>query len=178
MTRRRPGRRANSLTRTSSACPAEGEAGGLASGTERYYSFDYANIHLVCLDAMTSDRSPAGPMLTWLEEDLAATDKAWIIAFWHHPPYTWGTHNSDFERELIDMRENAVPILERYGVDLVLCGHSHVYERSWLLNGHYGYSSSFSPSMMVGTGLGREGFDDFFTIRKDSTIEPLPELSA
>jgi hypothetical protein len=139
--------------------PRQGESGGLASGTERYYSFDYANIHLVCLDAMTSARSPSGPMLRWLEEDLAATDKDWIIAFWHHPPYTWGTHNSDLETELIEMRENAVPILESYGVDLVLCGHSHVYERTWLLNGHYGYSGSFTPSMAVQPGFGRPGLD-------------------
>ncbi len=129
--------------------PKNGEAGGLASGTELYYSFDYANIHFVCLDAQISDRSPNGPMLTWLERDLEATAKDWIVAFWHHPPYTWGTHNSDFESQLIEMREFALPVLERHGVDLVLCGHSHVYERSFLLNGHYGYSSNFQASMLV-----------------------------
>src|SRR5206468_3092439 len=51
--------------------PTSGEAGGVASGTERYYSFDYANIHFVSLDSMTSDRSTNGPMLTWLQNDLA-----------------------------------------------------------------------------------------------------------
>ena len=39
---------------------------------------------------------------------------------------------------MIAMREKVVPILEQYGVDLVLCGHSHVYERSYLINKHYG----------------------------------------
>jgi hypothetical protein len=34
--------------------PTNGEAGGVASGTEKYYSFDYANIHFICLDSMTS----------------------------------------------------------------------------------------------------------------------------
>jgi hypothetical protein len=58
--------------------------------------------------------------------------------------------------ELVQMRENAVPILEAYGVDLVLCGHSHVYERSYLLHGHYGYSTNFLPSMKVDPGDGRE----------------------
>jgi hypothetical protein len=47
---------------------------------------------------------------------------------------------------MTQMRENALPILESYGVDLVLCGHSHVYERTWMLNGHYGYSQSFSQT--------------------------------
>ena len=36
------------------------------------------------------------------------------------------------------MRQNALPILEADGVDLVLTGHSHSYERSFLLDGHYG----------------------------------------
>jgi len=128
--------------------PANGEAGGVPSGTENYYSFDYGNIHFVCLDAMTQDRSAAGPMATWLEQDLAANTNEWLIAFWHHPPYTKGSHNSDdpfgYDYELVEMRQNLVPILESYGVDLVLCGHSHSYERSFLLNGHYGYSSELA----------------------------------
>lgn len=134
--------------------PKNGEAGGLASGTELYYSFDYANIHFICLDAQISDRTPGGPMLTWLERDLEATAKDWIVAFWHHPPYTWGTHHSDFESQLIEMRQFALPVLERHGVDLVLCGHSHVYERSYLLNGHYGYSSNLQASMVMDSGSG------------------------
>lgn len=143
--------------------PKNGEAGGVSSGTEKYYSFDHANIHFICLDATSSDRSQAGAMLTWLENDLASTDRDWIVAFWHHPPYTFGTHNSDFEIELIEMRQNALPILERYGVDLVLCGHSHVYERSYLLNGHYGFASSFSSAMLVQPGTGRENLDGAYT---------------
>jgi hypothetical protein len=134
--------------------PRNGEAGGLASGTEHYYSFDYANIHLVCLDSFLSDRSPNGAMLTWLKNDLAATDKDWIIAFWHHPPYSWGTHNSDYEVELIEMREGAMPILEAYGADLVLSGHSHDYERTFLLNGHYAASWELQPEMVLDATLG------------------------
>lgn len=95
-------------------------------------------------------------MLSWLENDLAATTSDWLIAFWHHPPYTKGSHDSDSESNLVDMRENAVPILERYGVDLVLSGHSHSYERSYLIDGHYGSSGSFRQSMKVDGGNGRE----------------------
>lgn len=135
--------------------PTQGEAGGLASGTESYYSFDYGNIHFICLNAFREDRSPQGPMLTWLRNDLEQTDSEWIIAFWHHPPYSRGSHNSDFEVELVQMRENAVPILEQYGADLVLGGHSHCYERSFLLQGHYGLSSTLTPDMLVDVGDGR-----------------------
>ena len=99
--------------------PTAGEAGGVASGTRKYYSFDFANIHFVSLDSMTSDRSVNGPMLTWLASDLAANRKPWLIAYWHHAPYTKGSHDSDAEIELTEMRANALPILEAYGVDLV-----------------------------------------------------------
>ena len=125
--------------------PVAGEAGGLPSGTEAYYSFDYGNVHFICLDSYESDRSTAGNMLQWLESDLAFNDKPWVIAFWHHPPYTKGSHDSDSEGALIDMRQNALPILEAWGVDLVLSGHSHSYERSYLLDGHYGASSTLDP---------------------------------
>jgi len=135
--------------------PTQAEAGGVPSGTEKYYSFDHANIHFVCLDSMTSARTTNGPMANWLREDLAATTQDWIIAYWHHPPYSRGTHNSDSETELVEMRQIFVPILEHYGVDLVLCGHSHNYERSYLIDGHYGPSSTFSQSMKKDGGNGR-----------------------
>ncbi len=135
--------------------PTDGEVGGLASGTEDYYSFDYGNVHFVCLDSMTSGRTPTGTMATWLTNDLANTTQDWLIAFWHHPPYTKGSHNSDTESQLIQMRQNILPILEAYGVDLALFGHSHAYERSHLLDGHYGLSGTITPAMKLNTGGGR-----------------------
>src|SRR6185503_12615065 len=135
--------------------PVNGEAGGVPSGTERYYSFDYANIHFVCLDSMTSDRRATGPMCNWLRADLAATTQEWLIAFFHHPPYSKGSHDSDADIESIEMRQNVLPILEGEGVDLVLCGHSHSYERSFLLDGHYGTSGTLTTSMKKDAGNGR-----------------------
>ena len=129
--------------------PTAGEVGGLASGTEAYYSFDYGEIHFICLDSYDTDRSIGGNMLQWLEGDLAFNDKPWVIAIWHHPPYTKGSHDSDTEGRLIDMRQNALPILEAWGVDLVMSGHSHSYERSYLLDGHYGVSSTLDPEANV-----------------------------
>jgi hypothetical protein len=137
--------------------PAEGEAGGLASGTEAYYSFDFANIHFVVLDSQGSDHSPPpeGNMLFWLQNDLAVTAQPWIVAFWHHAPYSDGSHISDTEHKMREMRRNAVPILEDYGVDLVLTGHSHGYERSYLIDQHYGDSDTFGPEHIVDGGSGR-----------------------
>jgi hypothetical protein len=135
--------------------PQSGEVGGLASGTEDYYSFDYGNIHFVCLDSMTSSKAANGTMATWLQADLAATTQDWLIAFWHHPPYTKGSHNSDSETALVQMRQDILPILEANGVDMVLTGHSHAYERSHLLDGHYGLSSTITPAMKLNTSGGR-----------------------
>ncbi|HYF45077.1 MAG TPA: metallophosphoesterase, partial [Acidimicrobiales bacterium] len=136
--------------------PKNGECGGLASGTEAYYSFDYGNIHFVSLDSYESSRSVGGAMHTWAKNDVAATSRDWLIAFWHHPPYTKGSHNSDSESALIDMRKNFLPMLEDAGVDLVLCGHSHSYERSYLIDGHYGTSSTFTSAMKKNGGSGRD----------------------
>ncbi len=134
--------------------PAAGESGGVPSGTEAYYSFDYGDIHFVCLDSYETDRSPEAAMAAWLESDLAATSQEWIIVFWHHPPYSKGSHDSDTELPLVEMRENFLPILDRYGVDLMLSGHSHSYERSMLIHGHYGHSSTFTPDMALDGGDG------------------------
>lgn len=143
--------------------PTGGQAGGVSSGTEAYYAFDYGNIHFVCLESYETSRSPTGAMLTWLAADLAATDKRWIIAFWHHPPYSKGSHDSDTNLELIEMRQNALPILEAHGVDLVLTGHSHSYERSFLLGGHYGASNTLTPAMLLDSGDGREDGQGAYT---------------
>ena len=136
--------------------PTAGQAGGVASGTEAYYSFDYGNIHFICLDSFGSSRSATGAQATWLNNDLASVTSDWIIAFWHHPPYSKGSHNSDSETQLIEMRQNFLPILEAGGVDLVLCGHSHSYERSFLLDGHYGGSTTLTAAMKKDGGSGRE----------------------
>ncbi len=148
------GHSANSITQSGVyydvfTLPTRGQAGGVPSGTEAYYSFDYANTHFVCLDSHDTDRSPDGAMAQWLKADLAATKREWIVAFFHHPTYTKGTHDSDKEARSIEMRQAFLPILEAGGVDLVLTGHSHVYERSFLIDGHYGAAATFDAAANV-----------------------------
>ena len=135
--------------------PKNGEAGGVASGTEAYYSFNYGNIHVIVLDSNETSRSTTGAMMNWMKADLANVTATWLIAIWHHPPYTKGSHNSDTETNLIEMRQNFLPVLENYGVDLVLTGHSHSYERSKFIDGHYGLSSTYSSSFEINGGSGR-----------------------
>lgn len=130
--------------------PQRGEAGGIPSGTEAYYSYNYANIHFVVLESTDSGfRDSTGAQMNWLLRDLATSKQRWTIVYFHHPPYSKGSHNSDTESELIEMRTNFVPVFDRFRVDLVLCGHSHAYERSFLLRGHYGEESTFDKALMA-----------------------------
>ncbi len=125
--------------------PTAAECGGLASGTKAYYSWNWGDVHFLSLDSYGTETGSAlrlydttGPQVTWIKNDLAANTRKWVVAYWHHAPYTLGSHNSSSETELVEIRSKFIRILERMGVDLILCGHSHSYERSKLLNGHYG----------------------------------------
>lgn len=135
--------------------PTQGEAGGVPSGNEAYYSFDVGNVHIVVLSSYQTPRSPGSAMAAWLDADLAAAAADWLIVAFHHPPYSKGSHDSDTEAEMVEMRQNLLPILEARGVDLVLTGHSHGYERSMLLDGHYGLSTGFGATMIKDPGDGR-----------------------
>jgi len=135
--------------------PQNGEAGGIPSGSESYYSVDYGNVHIISLDSQGKldggfrIYDTLSRQVEWLKKDLASNKLPWIIVYFHHPPYTKGSHDSDTEAELVKIRENLLTILERFKVDLVLCGHSHVYERTHPLRGHYGAASTFDPNKHV-----------------------------
>lgn len=125
-------------------------------GVENYYSFDYANAHIICLDdELLVSGTALTKQLDWLRKDLEDAKKRgqhWLIVMFHRPPYTFGTHTDD------DFTKNTfVPELEKAGVDLVLCGHSHVAERSFLLNN----------SKIINTDLSfypKKGMDDVGTV--------------
>lgn len=133
--------------------PTKGEVGGVPSGTEQYYSFNHGNVHIVSLDSQLSarDKDQRATMRQWLIEDLSANKQDWTIVMFHHPPYTRGAnHDSDdTENNLVDgpiwsMRNEFVPIFDKYGVDLVYSGHAHSYERSYYLHNHTGTSDTYS----------------------------------
>jgi hypothetical protein len=96
-------------------------------GGERWYSFDYGNVHFVALeiDADAPDYAPGSAQMLWLENDLAQTHQRWKVVFFHVPPYSSGLHGSD-----LGVRQALEPLFIRYGVDLVFNGHDHDYERS------------------------------------------------
>lgn len=143
--------------------PVKGEAGGVPSGNPAFYSFDLGNIHFISLDSYGMEEGKyflydsMGPQYQWLKRDLEANrNKGWVIAYWHHPPYSKGTHDSDTDDIMSGIRENLLKLLDSNEVDLVLCGHSHVYERSRLMKGYYGKSTDFDAgrhNLSTSTGL-------------------------
>lgn len=137
--------------------PTQGESGGVASGDEHFYSLDFGPLHVVMLDSQDSDMSTGSPMRRWLEADLAANQSPWTMAVLHHPPYSRGSHDSDDGRgsdwRMLAVREDLVPALEDLGVDVILAGHSHAYERSHLIRGHYGMSDEFNAEHLRDSGL-------------------------
>jgi predicted phosphodiesterase len=95
-------------------------------GNERWYSFDYGNVHFVALQVDGNAAFNVGSeQATWLENDLAHTDQYWKVVFFHIPPYSSGAHGSK-----LDVRAALEPIFIRTGVNLVFNGHDHDYEHS------------------------------------------------
>ena len=91
---------------------------------KQYYTFKapQQDVRFIALESTYMEPE----QLAWFEKTLAAASEEWVIVFQHHPIYSSGiTHGSD-ER----LRSVLEPLLMKYGVDLMLTGHDHIYERS------------------------------------------------
>ena len=88
-------------------------------GGRTWYSFDYGPVHVVVLD----DTKTGPDVLAWLGQDLAGAKAPWKIAVYHQPSFNFEGHKSDM------VRLTFLPLFQKYGVDVVVAGHSHLYER-------------------------------------------------
>jgi acid phosphatase type 7 len=103
---------------------------GFGPGGASYYYFSYGKAQFIALDT-ARNFAPGSPQYVFLENRLKQIKGASpIVIFFHHPAYSWSKHNSD-PRVLAYM----VPLFEKYGVDLVLTGHDHNYQRVGPING-------------------------------------------
>lgn len=88
---------------------------------ERYYNFKKGNVEFFALDSTYMDPR----QLDWLEKGLRNSSADWKICFFHHPLYSDGKfHGPD-----TNLRSQLAPLFLKYGVNVVLSGHEHVYER-------------------------------------------------
>ena len=88
------------------------------------YSFDYGDVHFLCLD---SNRyiDPNEPALrAWIAADLSATTAIWKVVVFHHPPFNVGNEHYEVQHMRV-----LSPVFEAHGVDVVLSGHEHTYQR-------------------------------------------------
>jgi len=104
-------------------------------GNERWYRVDYHLMTLLVLDS-NSFLSPQHEQYKWLRRQLRSERKRFTLVAFHHAPFSSGphavTHPDATPKEWpIDQGQRfLVPLFEMYGVDLVLNGHDHIYERS------------------------------------------------
>lgn len=88
---------------------------------QRYYTFKKGDVQFFALDSNYMDPT----QLDWIQQQLRESNAKWKIAYFHHPLYSDGRfHGSD-----VDLRNQLMPIFEKYGVNVVMSGHDHVYER-------------------------------------------------
>jgi predicted phosphodiesterase len=106
---------------------------------DAHSAHDFANTRIISLNScFEDDPSQIQGQLQWLEQALSA-DKRWKIVALHHPPYGASIFHSPLypKQEFAHLRKHYVPLFERYGVKLVLAGHTHLLEHSKKEGIHY-----------------------------------------
>jgi len=109
---------------------------------KEYYRFRKGNVAFYSLNSNYMDKR----QVKWLEDELTKDTSDWKICFFHHPPYSSAKkHGSDTQ-----LREIIEPIFLKYGVNVVLAGHEHVYERIKPQKGIYYFVSGAGGQLRTG----------------------------
>ena len=87
-----------------------------------YYSYDLGDWHFISLNS-NIDMRAGSPQEQWLRADLAANSKDCILAYWHHPRFSSGTHGSSTASQPL------YQALYEAGAEIVVVGHDHNYQR-------------------------------------------------
>jgi hypothetical protein len=135
-----------------------------------YYSFDWGNAHFVSLDSTKSLRAAMrgeSDLFNWLQRDLRSTRQFWKIVFFHHPPYAGGRNVGDPNE--IDAKVHLPLRLEENGVQLVLTGHEHSYQRTFDIRSD-GRVPEGTGTIYVTSGGGGA------TLYPEVTTNPIPQV--
>lgn len=106
-------------------------------GGERFYSFDWGDVHVTVLDTQCLDPSPnsggdepvppeCAQMVEWFEQDVANSRAPWKLVAMHRQAVASGKYGYSKP-----VAKALIPIFEEHGVDVVFQGHTHFYERTW-----------------------------------------------
>jgi hypothetical protein len=139
---------------------------------EHYYSFEHGDAHFTALYIPFINQyqlTVHDPQYDWLTNDLATTKQPWKIVFCHVPMNSSSAHRFDdfnfngiYDR--LEIRDVLLPVLSKYGVQLILSGHEHGYERFAPTNGVHFITTA-------GGGVGLYGLSEldfassFFAVR-------------
>jgi acid phosphatase type 7 len=97
---------------------------------ERNYWFDYASARVAVIDSNLDEVTLKERVAPWLREVMTGSRATWKFISLHHPPYTAGGHHPN-----LSVQHTLVPIFDEVGVDIVFCGHDHIYERTYPMRG-------------------------------------------
>ena len=101
--------------------PNEVRYPGFNMDGQRYYTFSRGPVRFIGLDTNVLDAT----QIAWFERQLKSSLEPWKVVYFHHPLYSNGSrHGSN-----VELRVKLEPLLVRYGVNVVLSGHDHHYER-------------------------------------------------
>lgn len=133
--------------------------GAARTSPEHYYSFEHGDAHftVLYLPFLSQYQLVGGDaQFNWLTNDLASTSKPWKIVIFHVPMNSSSAHRFDDTNlngipDRLDISNVLLPVLARYGVQLVFCGHEHGYERFNPIQGVHGITTA-------GGGVGLYGF--------------------
>jgi predicted phosphodiesterase len=123
---------------------------------ESYYTYKKGNVRFFVLNSNYMDPKQTA----WLETQLKdAGPGDWKICYFHHPLYS----SAKFHGPALDLRQLLEPLFIKYGVDVVLSGHDHIYERVHPQHGIYyfteGASGELRPRDLAASAITDKGFD-------------------
>jgi 3',5'-cyclic AMP phosphodiesterase CpdA len=92
----------------------------------RIYFIDYQGVRFISVDspAIMENEEDGILILDWLEKTLETNPNRWSVVFTHYPVYS-----CSMGRDMESYRDSMRPVLEKYGVDIILQGHDHTYCR-------------------------------------------------
>lgn len=138
---------------------------------EEWFSLRYGNLHLVSLnDVVRSSDQIGTDQVAYLDDVFTEHDSDWQIAVHHQAMYS----ASDRHGSNLTLRELWAPKFDQHGVDLVVAGHNHLYERSVPIKGDAQSTEADGTTYIVTGGAGApiySGLEDHWFTEVANPIE-------